>query len=64
MKYHLDEKIIAMQREFKRPYYLEEGGCGVSWKLCVEGKGDILRAATRPLLLRDMQNYIQGMRDA
>lgn len=56
--------IESMSREFSRPYFLEEGGCGVSWKFCQEGRGDLIRAATRAALLRDVQNYREGMRDA
>lgn len=53
-----------MRREFSRQYYLEEGGCGVSWKFCEEGRGDLIRAATKAALLRDVQNYREGLRDA
>jgi hypothetical protein len=64
MNHLLTETIIAMQREFSRAYYLEEGGGGVTWKFCEQGRGDILRAKTRAALLRDIQNYREGLRDA
>jgi hypothetical protein len=56
--------IESMRQEFKRTYYLEEGGCGVSWKFCQEGRGDLIRAETKAALLRDVQNYREGLRDA
>lgn len=56
--------IESMRQEFGRTYYLEEGGCGVSWKFCEEGRGDLIRAETKGALLRDVQNYREGLRDA
>ena len=60
----LRETIESMRQEFGRAYYLEEGGCGVSWKFCQEGRGDLIRAETKAALLRDVQNYHGGLRDA
>jgi hypothetical protein len=60
----LRETIESMRHEFSRQFYLEEGGCGVSWKFCQEGRGDLIRAATKGALLRDVQNYREGLRDA
>lgn len=61
---NLQTTIESMRQEFKRAYYIEEGGGGVTWKLCQEGRGDLIRAETRAALLRDVQNYREGLRDA
>jgi hypothetical protein len=60
----LQGTIDAMSKEFGLPYELEQGGSGVSWKLTLRPMGsDILRAPTKAQLLRDMQNYREGMRE-
>lgn len=56
--------LAAMRHEFGAPYEIEQGGCGVTWKLTINPLGhDILRAANKAQLLRDMQTYRDGLRD-